>query len=138
MTNGLGEAARDLTPGSKFLNEVNALPRRTDVRYTIVEGNQSPFRRIGANVIEAPAGWVPHRVQGWWGVRQARAGLAAAADGVRNHADKGDGPVPLESAKLDGVGDFVVLHADHSTLCQPDGEKPPVAWETVRDRLAQP
>lgn len=138
VTDGLGEAGRDLTPGSKFLTDLNARGRRAGVRYTIVEGNMSPFRRIGADWLAAPAGWVPHRVEGWWGVRQAKAGLTSASASLRDHADAGDGPVPLESAKLDGVGDFVVLHADHSTLCQPDGTNPPVAWATVRDRLGRP
>ena len=89
ITGGLCEAGRDMAPGSKFLTELNGHTRRPDVRYTIVTGDQDPARRWAAVVVGAPAKWVPGFAKNWWGVKQARSGLATAAADLRDkHADK--------------------------------------------------
>ena len=138
ITGGLCEAGRDLSPGSKFLTELNARPRRTGVRYTIVTGNQTPARRWLAAVVNAPARWVPGFAHDWWGLRQARAGLTAEAAKLRDKPDTGDGAVSLKSAALAGVADVVVLHVDHRAIYRGTGDGPPPVWATVRDRLGTP
>jgi len=134
ITEGLGEAGRDLTPGSKFLNDLNARPRRAGVRYTIVAGNQCPVSQIEAEWVERTSGCVPRRASQWWGVRQCKAHLDHEADELRERTGDSDGPVTLKSAQLQGVSDFVIVPADHIALACAD---PPAAWGVIRERLAR-
>lgn len=135
VTDGLGEAARDLMPDSPFLRQLNAVPRREGVRYTIVAGTLSPTWRIAANVVGAPAGWVPKRVANCWGFRQCRHGLENASASLRGHQSDNDGPVSLASARLAGVDDFVMIHEDHAGMLSYANGKAPAVWEIVRERL---
>jgi hypothetical protein len=48
-----------------------------------------------------------------------------------------DGPVTLESARLENVTDFVVVSADHVAMYCATPGKAPVAWDVVRDRLGK-
>jgi pimeloyl-ACP methyl ester carboxylesterase len=137
ITDGLGEAGSDLRPDSMFLDELNTLPRRQGVQYTIIAGNQHPARRLTANCIEAPSRWIPSGARSWWGVRHTRSFLKDSAADLRAGKDKSDGPVTIRSARLDGVEDFVLLPADHSTLMSATRSQPPIAWETVHSRLTQ-
>jgi pimeloyl-ACP methyl ester carboxylesterase len=134
ITDGLGEAGADLKPRSKFLKELNARPRRDGVKYTIIAGNQHPARRITANCLQRTAGWIPPRVSNWWGFRQTKNKLEGTAGRMRQRGGS-DGPVSVESCRLDGVDDFVVIAADHVGLYFPRGGTTPAAWETIRDRL---
>ena len=135
ITEGLGEAGADLLPGSEFLNALNARPRRAGVRYTIVAGNHSGVSRVEANVIDAIAGWMPIRARGWWGFGHCYRGLGYAADHFRTTTDTSDGPVAVESAKLSGVTDFVLLPADHMSLYLPLDGRAPAAWPVIQARL---
>lgn len=137
ITDGLGEAGRDLRPGSKFLRQLNARPRRQGVKYTIVCGDQHPARRVAADWIDCTASWVPKRASDWWGVRQGREALTRQANKVRDRASDGDGPVSVSRAKLEGVDDAVIVHADHVGLYLGSGNEPPAAWDTIRDRLSR-
>jgi hypothetical protein len=135
ITDGLGEAGRDLRPGSKFLKQLNGRPRRDGVKYTIVCGDQHPARRVAADWIDCTASWVPKRASDWWGVRQGKDALTRQANNVRNRASEGDGPVSVTRANLQGVDDFVIVHADHVGLYIGRDHEPPAAWDTIRDRL---
>jgi pimeloyl-ACP methyl ester carboxylesterase len=137
ITDGLGEAGRDLRPGSRFLRGLNARPRREGVKYTIVCGDLHPARRVGADWLDRTAGSVPRRVRGWWGFRQARDKLAREANEVRNESSSGDGVVNVRRARLEGVDDVVTVHADHAHLYLAAGGEPPAAWVTIRDRLGR-
>lgn len=135
ITDGFGEAGRDLKPGSAFLTQLNARPRREGVKYTIVCGDQHPARRVGADWLDCTASWVPRRASGWWGFRHCKDGLIRQANEMRNKAGEGDGPVKVARAKLDGVDDVVIVHADHARLYIGTENEPPAAWDTIRDRL---
>jgi pimeloyl-ACP methyl ester carboxylesterase len=137
ITDGMGEAGRDLKPGSQFLSELNSLPRRDGVKYTIVAGNRHTGRRVTANCIDGTAGVIRGRVSKWWGFRHARRGLERWAGSVRDKECDSDGPVAVESTRLEGVSDFVLLAADHASLYMPDGTEPPAAWQVIKDRLAR-
>jgi pimeloyl-ACP methyl ester carboxylesterase len=137
ITDGLGEAGRDLKPRSKFLTELNARPRREGVKYTIIAGDQHPARRKTAEWMECTASLVPKRAESWWGFRHYKDGLTRQANKVRNKSSEGDGPVSVKRARLAGVDDFVVVHADHASLYIAEGKTPPAAWDTIRDRLMQ-
>jgi len=136
ITDGLGEAGRDLRPGSAFFKQLNARPRREGVQYTIVAGTQSTARRLTASSLSAAAERISGRPASWWGFRQCKAGLAAEATSMRDHDGPGDGPVSVASARLAGVDDFVTVRADHAGLYFGTAQDPPAAWPTVRDRLA--
>ena len=137
ITDGLGEAGRDLRPGSKFLRELNARPRRQGVKYTIIAGSQHPARRMTADCLDSTSRLVPRRASSWWGLRHFKDELEDRADRMRATTSRGDGPVKLRSARLTGVDDFVVVHADHASLYLPNGKLPPAAWEVIRERLAR-
>jgi hypothetical protein len=133
ITDGLGEAGRELMPDSKFLKTLNARPRRADVRYTIVAGNQCPTTHIGANWFACTSSWIPQRASHWWGIRQCKLKLDQKADELRHSTGDADGPVTLKSAALTDVSDFVIVPADHMSLAC---GSPPGAWGVVRDRLS--
>ena len=135
ITDGLGEAGADLKPGSAFLTALNARDRRAGVKYTIVAGNQHPARRVTANCLEGTAGWIPERASNWWGFRHTKDKLEGVAGRMRQRGGS-DGPVSVESCRLAGVDDFVIVPADHVALYYPRAEgRPPAAWDTIRDRL---
>ena len=135
ITDGLGEAGRDLKPGSAFLARLNAGARRDGVKYTVVAGNVSPVTSTCADWWECSAETlIPNRVSGWWGLRHSRAYMLGKAAALRTSPSDSDGPVLVESTKLAGVSDWVVVRADHASLCW--GETP-AAWDVIRDRLAR-
>jgi pimeloyl-ACP methyl ester carboxylesterase len=136
FTDGHGEAADDLKPDSPFLKSLNARPRRAGVQYTIVCGDHHILSRFGANALRSVEGSIPKKQ--WWGVRQTVAKLERAQARLDASVSRSDGVVPIDSARLDGVDDLVLLHADHNTLCMTDARgQPPAAWPVVRDRLAR-
>ena len=137
ITDGLGEAGRDLKPGSDFIDRINEYGRREGVAYTIIAGHQHPLRRITAGAIAAPLKWTPRATHPWWGVRQPRRWLKGWSDRIANKPGRSDGPVKLDSARLDGVADFVAVAADHNGLYQSAAGEPPPAWPIIRDRLAE-
>ena len=135
FTDGGGEAGDDLEPGSKFLQNLNSRPRREGVKYTIIAGNHNTVARMGANAVDGVAGIVPDK--DWWGVRHVKSGLNKAERKLRNRQGESDGVVEVESAKLEGVKDIVVLPADHAALAMSIGGKGPAAWGTIEARLAE-
>ncbi len=134
ITDGVGEAADDLHPGSPFLKSLNARPRRDGVKYTIVAGNHHPADLIEADWVETVAGWAPTRVSGWWGIRQCRTRLIAKAETLRAAPCDCDGPVTLESARLTGVNDYQIVPADHASLVW---GLQAAAWPIIKDRLGR-
>ncbi len=137
ITDGLGEAGRDLKPGSRFLKRLNETPRRDGVNYTIIAGSRSPANRLIANALGASARVVPDSIAGCWGLRQLKGGLQRRAESLAGKPGSGDGVVSVESSKLAGVEDFVVLPTDHASLYCGTAEQPPAAWDTIKDRLSR-
>ena len=136
ITDGLGEAGRDLKSKSLFLKDLNALPRRDGVHYTTIAGNQHPAARMTGNLLDNTARVVPSKVRNVWGFRQTYNGLRHAGEELRESETGSDGPVSVKSTQLDGVSDFVLVHADHATIYMPtEGEPQPPAWAIVSDRL---
>lgn len=137
ITDGLGEAGRDLEPHSAYLDTLNSRPRRADVKYTIIAGDRHPATRIAGNTVAAMAKIVPNRAVAWWGFRQTVNGINALSSSIKTQDSASDGPVSIKSTTLDGVDDRVVLHADHNALFQPIDGDVPLAWNVIKDRLAK-
>ena len=136
ITDGLGEAGKDLKVGSAFLQSLNDRPRRAGVRYTIVMGNQHPAARMTAGCVEAAGKVVPRKLRDVWGFRHYHRAMENTADELREDEANSDGPVSVKSARLEGVDDFVLVHADHTSLYIPLDEKHvPPGWAVVADRI---
>lgn len=132
-TDGAGEAAIDLTPDSAFLTDLNSRPLPEGVEITIIAGQATPV----------DAGALAEATRTLLGEAQGER-IRAATDDLVNSL--GDGVVPLESARLEGVDDFVVVSANHRSMLKrlalerevmgADGFTPP-AIPIILDRLRE-
>jgi triacylglycerol esterase/lipase EstA (alpha/beta hydrolase family) len=102
-TDGAGEAAIDLTPGSAFLTELNSRPLPEGVEITIIAAQATPV----------DAGALADATRSLLGEARGERVRAAAGDLVNS---VGDGVVPLESTRIEGVDDFVVVSANHRSM----------------------
>jgi hypothetical protein len=132
---GLCQAGRDLIPDSRFLWELNQRDRRAGVKYTIVAGNEPVGNRVMADLVDDFASALPVATDDQWPSRQISAASHAWAAELRWRIGKSDGPVSLSSARLAGVSDVVVLHADHLALFESIDGREPAAWPVVRERV---
>ncbi|MFG0275631.1 MAG: esterase/lipase family protein [Phycisphaerales bacterium] len=130
-TDGAGEAAIDLAPGSEFLTDLNSRPLPEGVEITIIAAQASPV----------DSGALADATRTLLGEAQGER-IRAATDDLVNSV--GDGVVPLESARLEGVDDFVIVSANHRSMLKrlalereimgEDGFTPP-AIPIILDRL---
>lgn len=132
LTDGTGEAAEDLKPGSAFLRELNARPAPADVALTIIAGIASPLTRERLDVAaESWARTLPDNRQAW--LDDLRQRLDTTTDLI------GDGVVPLESARLPGVEDTITVNATHLSMIRNvlrGSRRVPPAIPLMRARLA--
>jgi hypothetical protein len=135
ITEGMCQAGRDMKPGSKFLMELNARPRREGVRYTIIAGDRPIRYRLEAGALATTGRLIGGKLATYWGFRQIHAGLETEAVALLNSPGKNDGPVTLQSARLAGVSDFVAVTADHISLYESVNGRPPAAWPIIESRL---
>ena len=138
ITDGFGEAARDLMPDSNFIRELNSKPRRNDVQYTTIAGDAHPVYDTAAKVVGAPSRWFPRKVANLWGFRHLKNSIEKASSKLASHKSNSDGPVSIASTKLDGVDDYVIVHADHNDMINWVNNQPPVTWKVIQDRLNRP
>lgn len=115
LADGVGLAANDMLPGSSFLRSLNARPRRDGVPYHILAGDVGVISRETRRSIEQRIELATQSAGFLGKMAKAVAGDPAAildelTDGT------GDGCVALERAKLAGVDDFKVAHANHAEL----------------------
>ncbi len=136
ITDGLGEAGRDLKAKSRFLKRLNERLRRDGVRYTIIAGNQHPAARMAGNAVSNSARIIPKGTRRLWGFGHTYRTLRDAGEDLRESTARSDGPVTVKSTKLDGVEDHLVVHGDHTSIYIPISLKhEPPAWAIVDDRL---
>jgi pimeloyl-ACP methyl ester carboxylesterase len=135
VTEGVCQAAGDLRPKSEFLRELNALPRREGVRYTIIAGDRPVYRRYEANALALADRCIGSSVSDLWGFRQVKRSIELHERRLLEKRGENDGPVSLASARLAGVSDFVTVHVDHIALYQSVGGQPPAAYPVIHDRL---
>jgi pimeloyl-ACP methyl ester carboxylesterase len=115
LSEGLGEAADDLTPNSAFLKTLNSHPRREGVRYHVLAGSAGFLSKSARARVEAHYATVS-RAPGFLGslarvvLRDLDAQLDELTDGL------GDGCVSIASTRLEGVTDHQILHVNHVEL----------------------
>ena len=135
LDDGAGEAGRDLLPGSDFLRRLNGRPHPAHTSYTIVAGQLSPVSEKElatlAKRVEALARTMG--IQDTAGSRLATSMFQEAVRGI------GDGIVSIESARLLGVDDLIVVKANHLSMIVnvfPSDSVPP-AIPIVLERLGE-
>jgi len=134
---GAGAAGKDLKPGSAYLKHLNSRQRRAGVKYTIVAGDKPITARLAEDVLRAILALLPPGVSQYWAVQQLKISIEHEVRYLSSVIGDSDGPVSVQSAKLDGVNDFVVLPADHLALYYSIDGKPPAAYDTIKDRLGK-
>lgn len=129
LRDGTGAAKVDLRPGSDFLRELNARPWPDSV----------PIRLIGGRLVAPPETWIAgldaivaetgseelrQRLQGWW---------SQVGEGV------GDGAVSLESLRIPGGPEPLVVDASHRGILARllPGDPEPPAIPLILDTLAE-
>jgi pimeloyl-ACP methyl ester carboxylesterase len=132
ITDGLGEARRDLAPGSRFLADLNGRPRRPGVHYTIVAGNRSCGWRYAGTALRWSAACLP----GTQWANTVAAKVNGWATDLESRPALNDGLVEIENAILPGVDDVVIVPADHTTIACSRSGRAPVAWPIIKARLA--
>lgn len=138
IEDGIGESADDLVPGSPFLKDLNAHGRRAGVDYHILAGDAGFLSRAQRKAVRARIGTAT-KAGGFLGqvTRMALGDLGPPLDELTDGS--GDGCVTVESARLEGVEDFEVVHANHVELVRGPflfAEPGPVAcMPFVLDRL---
>jgi pimeloyl-ACP methyl ester carboxylesterase len=115
LSDGLGQAAQDLLPGSAFLKGANARPRRREVAYHILAGDNGFLTRDARRQLDARIALVT-RNSGIFGelTRAATSDLPQLLDELTDGT--GDGCVAVERTRLDGVSDRITIHANHAEL----------------------
>jgi pimeloyl-ACP methyl ester carboxylesterase len=115
LSDGLGQAAEDMLPGSAFLKALNRRPRRAGVAYHILAGDRGFLTREGREQIEGRLELLTQNA-GIFG-RLTKAAIADLPDLLDELTDgKGDGCIAVERTRLEGVSDHVVIHANHVEL----------------------
>ncbi len=132
LVDGAGEAKIDLLPDSEFMSALNARPLPPDVAITIIAGIASPIQKgelrgalseLRATLPEYAGDWFP----------DFEKALESVADGV------GDGAISVDSARLEGVDDFVEVSSNHFSMIRnvtAASDREPPAIPIILERLA--
>jgi pimeloyl-ACP methyl ester carboxylesterase len=114
VIDGLGEAADELRPDSKFLRDLNSQRRNPRVRYTVLLGT-------GARFDEEQVAWIRDslcerlaKVPGANGGAERLAAILSDIDEVVE--GKGDGIVAVKRGRLEGVADTLVMPFGHMAV----------------------
>jgi hypothetical protein len=135
ITQGVTQAGRDLRPGSKFLAELNSHPRRAGVQYTIIAGDRPVGYRVESQALAWGAHLLGAAVPLSWVWRPLDSALQGQIERLGQRTGQSDGPVSLQSARLAGVDDLVIVPADHVALYESVQGRPPASWPVIQDRL---
>jgi pimeloyl-ACP methyl ester carboxylesterase len=115
LSDGLGQAAQDMLPGSAFLKGLNRRPRRQGLPYHILAGDSGFLTRDARAQIEARVDLF-NRNAGLFGklTQAAMSDLPEILDELTDGT--GDGCVAVDRTRLEGVTDCVTIHANHAEL----------------------
>ncbi len=115
LSDGLGQAAQDMLPGSAFLSRLNRRPRRNGLPYHIIAGDGGFLTPDARAQIEARVVAL-NRNSGLFG-RLTQAATTDLPDILDELTDgTGDGGVAVKRTRLEGVAEPLILHANHAEL----------------------
>ena len=115
LAEGPGLSAEDMLPGSAFLKRINANRPNEAVPYHIIAGDMGLLTAEGRKQIEAQLDLVARNAGPFAVLTKAAAGeFAPLLDELTDGT--GDGAVTVESARLPGAPEPVVLAANHAEL----------------------
>lgn len=103
LGDGLGEAVKDMVPGSAFLKSLNSRPRRAGVAYHILAGDDGFLSSAMRKQLDDGRGLFGSTIRRMSDLDEFTEGL-------------GDGCVSVARTRLDGVSDHVTIHANHAEL----------------------
>jgi pimeloyl-ACP methyl ester carboxylesterase len=121
LSDGLGEAAVDLEPGSEFLTMLNALPRAANVRYHAGIGSRSFLAADERERLLVEVRRVLDQRQVPDASKHRLIELASAAEFIDGAAD---GAVTIESARLRGCSTERIFPLNHLGLFSLAGPRP--------------
>ena len=115
LSDGMGQAAQDMLPGSAFLKQMNRRPRCPGIPYHIIAGDRGFLTPESRAQIEGRVALVT-RNSGIFGrlTQTATADLPDLLDELTDGT--GDGCVSVDRTRLAGVADHVTIHANHAEL----------------------
>ena len=128
---GAGEAKIDLLPHSEFITQLNARPLPSDVRITIIAGNASP---VTTGKLRHLTDELKVDHPGFWS--ESAGDVVDTLDDVVTGL--GDGAVTIESTRLNGVEDHVIVDGNHLTIIRnytAGHDLEPPAVPIILDRL---
>lgn len=132
---GAGEAQDDLLPGSAFLTDLNSRTLPAELPVTIIAGSASPIQEEALDaMVDQFDSKGPTKFGPILDGTEIKKSLEDLIDGL------GDGCVSLESARLEGVSDFVVVEANHLSMIKNYSEKServPPAVPIILERLSR-
>lgn len=137
IEDGLAEASHDMMPGSRFLNQLNRQPRNPLVRYTILLGNLAPLDLRHLRRWEASANnyWLCQP----WASKCSEQMIHYLRKYPELVQGQGDGLVAVQSGKLKGVSDTMVLPFDHlSVISNPTSKGSQLVRKEILRRLNKP
>lgn len=115
LSDGIGQAALDLLPGSAFLKQLNNSPRPDGVAYHILAGDSGVIPREVRQQAQIHLDRAA-REKGLLSIfsRMANRELTSLLDELTDGS--GDGCVAVERTRLEGVVDHLTIHANHAEL----------------------
>ncbi|MEZ6134710.1 MAG: hypothetical protein R3C53_07360 [Pirellulaceae bacterium] len=129
---GFNEASLDLDPRSPDVLAMNAGKRNSQVRYSVLAGNDGPLKPTASSLLDIA----------WSTIAEATDEPAELDRRVRDvihcpelQKGSGDGVVALSSARLAGIDDFEVLDIHHLTWSQLDKPAGQQLIEAIACRL---
>ena len=133
VSDGLGEATADVSPGSVFLDRLNAHPRNTNVRYTILLGTSGPMEVDEMDSLRTT-------VREYTDNNRFMRFVSSKLNNALNDLDevvngKGDGAVSCERGKLADVDDVIELPFSHASVLNPNADSSRQAHEIILNRL---
>ncbi len=115
LSDGLGAAAEDMTPGSAYLKRLNGQSRRQGVRYHLLAGDDGFLDLETRKRVETQYQVVTKRAGFLGGLARLAVGdLPAQLDELTKGT--GDGAVSVASTRLEGAPEPVVIPVNHVEL----------------------
>jgi pimeloyl-ACP methyl ester carboxylesterase len=127
INDGRGEVVADLIPGSDYLRRLNGRELPEHTRITIIAARAIPVGRD--DLVDAASATEPLLGKG----ERLWSTVERLVDGI------GDGVVTIESARIDGVDDFVVVDGNHMSMIhnlRQSSERVPPAIPIIIERLS--